>query len=130
LLGELSRGDPQRLVICDLEAGINTLFRARQGFLDRVLAVCEPTIKSIEVTERVLAMADRLGFEAWVLANRLIEDSDATLIHERFPDRTVYDIPEDPSIAAADRAGLAPFDFAPDSPGVRAIVSLAGSIIR
>ncbi len=131
LLGELSgNGDSDRIVICDLEGGINTLFRVREGFLDRVLVLCEPTLKSIETTERVLAMADRHGFESLVLANRIADPADAEMIRRRFPERHIVEIPEDAGIAQADRLGVAPIDHAPESAAVGAIVELAGSMIR
>ncbi len=117
-------------MICDLEGGINTLFRVREGFLDRVLVVCEPTLKSIETTERVLAMADGHGFQTQVLANRLARPEDAEMIRRRFPERDIVEIPEDTDVAQADRLGVAPIDHAPHSAAVGAIVELAGSMIR
>jgi CO dehydrogenase maturation factor len=129
LLGELAKGDSQRMVICDLEGGINTLFRVREGFLDAVLVVCEPTVKSIETTDRVLAMCDRLAFEAVILGNRLRDAADELLITERFPGRRFVAIPDDDGIAEADRLGAAPIDHAPDGPGVVAIAALAHSLL-
>ncbi len=117
------------MVICDLEGGINTLFRVREGFLEAVLVVCEPTVKSIETTARVLAMCDRLAFEVVILGNRLRDAADELLITERFPGRRFVAIPEDVGIAEADRRGEAPIDHAPDGPGVMAITALAHSLL-
>lgn len=116
-------------MICDLEGGINTLLRVKEGFLDTVLVVCEPTIKSIETTDRVLAMCDRLGFEAVILGNRLRDAADERLITKRFPGRSFVAIPDDDGIAEADRRGEAPIDHAPDGPGVAAIAALAHSLL-
>lgn len=130
MLGELSKdGDNGRIVICDLEGGINTMSRVRPGFLDRVLVVCEPTLKSIETTDRVLSMADGLGFDSLVLANRLRRPGDVDMIRRRFPGRAIVEIPEDLGVARADRLGVAPIDHAPDSPAVAAIVELARMLV-
>jgi len=125
LLRELEDGD--RTVICDLEAGLGTLSRLQPGNADVVLVVANPSAKALEVARRAVEIAaDKT--ELIVLANRVRDDRDLETIREVIPDRELIVIPEDPSIAMADRDGLAPIDLDPDSPGVLALVALVDRI--
>lgn len=125
LLRELEDGD--RTVICDLEAGLGTLSRLQPGNADVVLVVANPSAKALEVARRAVEIAaDKT--ELIVLANRVRDDRDLETIREVIPDRELIVIPEDPSIAMADRDGLAPIDLDPDSPGVLALAALVDRI--
>jgi CO dehydrogenase maturation factor len=122
LLRELEDGG--RTVICDLEAGLGTVLRLAPGNADVVLVVANPTAKALEVARRAVAIAaDKT--EVIVLANRVRDDADLEAIRAAIPDRELIVIPEDATIASADRDGVAPIDLDPYSPGVRAIVALA-----
>jgi len=114
-----------RIVICDLEAGIGTLSRMTAGNADVVVVVANPTAKALEVARRAVEIADDLA-EVVVLANRVRSDGDLQAITDVLgEDREVIVIPEDPTIAEADRDGTAPIDLDPESPGVAAIIELA-----
>jgi len=60
-----------------------------------------------------------------VLANRVRDEADLDAIRQVIPDHELIVIPEDPTIARADRDGVAPIDLDPYSPGVTALVALA-----
>ena len=117
------------MVVLDLEGGINTMFRIREGYLDKVLVVTEPTIKSIETAERVVSNADRLGIEAIVIANRIHNTADVMMVEGRFPGRRIFVVPHDDAVEEADRRGIAPIDHAPDSVGVDAMRTLASTVL-
>lgn len=122
LLRELEDGD--RTVICDLEAGLGTVLRLAPGNADVVLIVANPTAKALEVARRAVEIAaDKT--EVIVLANRVRDEEDLEAIRAVIPDHELIVIPEDATIASADRDGVAPIDLDPDSPGVAAIVALA-----
>jgi CO dehydrogenase maturation factor len=122
LLRELEDGD--RTVICDLEAGLGTVLRLAPGNADAVLVVANPTAKALEVARRAVEIAaDKT--EVIVLANRVRDEEDLDAIRAVIPDHELIVIPEDATIASADRDGVAPIDLDPDSPGVAAIVALA-----
>jgi len=121
LLGELEGGG--KVVICDLEAGVGSVVRAGQA--DLVLAVAEPSVKSIDVAKRAIASATHNGADVLIVANRIREDADVEKIREALGDHELVTIPDDPAIARADQEGRAPIDVDPDSPGVRAIAALA-----
>ena len=122
LLRELDDGE--RTVICDLEAGLGTIVRLAPGNADVVLVVANPTAKALEVARRAVeAAADKT--EVIVLANRVRDEADLDAIRAVIPDRELIVIPEDATIASADRDGVAPIDLDPYSPGVKALVALA-----
>ncbi|MBA3421130.1 MAG: hypothetical protein H0U12_04445 [Thermoleophilaceae bacterium] len=109
-------------MICDLEAGVGAVVRSDQA--DVVLAVAEPTVKSIEVARRAVEIAGERA-PVVVIANRVRGEEDVDAIRAVLGEQELVVVPEEPGIAAADREGAAPIDFAPDSVGVRALVTLA-----
>jgi len=110
-------------VICDLEAGLGTLSRMAPGNADAVLVVANPTAKALEAARRAIEIASDKT-EVIVLANRVRDLADLDAIRAVLGDRELLVIPEDPTIARADRDGLAPIDLDEDSPGVSVLVAL------
>lgn len=113
-----------------MEAGIGTLSRLGEQRVDTVLVVVEPTAKSLEVGQRAAALAveKQLG-RVIVVASRIRHDADLEMVSTMFAGYEVVAIPDDPAIVAADRAGVAPLDTAPDSPAVQALCQLARSLL-
>ncbi len=120
MLGELEIRN--RFVICDLEAGIGAVVRSDQA--DVVLAVAEPTVKSIEVARRAVEIAEEHA-RVVVIANRVRDEEDLDAVRAELGEQELVVVPEDAGIAGADREGTAPIDTTPESPGVRALVALA-----
>ncbi len=129
VFGEL---DPAgRVVIADLEAGVNDLIWAVPRDGDTVLAVTEPYLKSLEVTRRALQVIRDLGVgRVLVIANRVAGEADTTHVRESLPGVEVVAVPDDPAIAAAERRGLAPLDTAPTSPAVGTVQALARRLLE
>lgn len=109
-------------MVCDLEAGVGPVVRTERA--DVVLAVAEPTVKSIEVARRAAEIAGEHA-RVVVIANRIRGEEDVEAIRAVLGEQELVVVPEEPAIAAADRDGAAPIDVAPDSVGVRALVALA-----
>ena len=117
------------VVVADLEAGIGTLTRLPAQTVDVVVIVVEPTPRSIDVGQRALELAvQRCRGEVIVVANRVLDATDAGRVAAAFPGHELVLVPLDQAIADADRVGLSPLDTAPDSPGVRALLSVADRI--
>lgn len=130
MLGQLAR--PGRTVVADFEAGLGTILRlrGRPVDLDAVVVVVEPTVKSLEVGRRAVDALSTGGAARRVIAaNRLRDDDDVARVRAAFPGLEPVLVPEEPAIVAAERQGLAPLDTAADSPGVRALVGLAESLL-
>lgn len=117
---------PDRVVIADLEAGIETLTRVGVGVVDVAILVTEPMSKSLEVAERAHALARERGIERIVVvANRLEHDADLDAVISRFPGLEIVAVPDDDVIVRADRLGLAPIDMDGQSAAVQALSGLA-----
>jgi CO dehydrogenase maturation factor len=120
---------PGRIVIADLEAGIETLTRVADGALDVVVIVAEPTVRSLEVAERAMGLAaTRATGRVVLVANRVEGADDLPLVRGRFPALELVVVPEDDQVAVADRDGVALYDLAPRSPAVTALVALADTL--
>lgn len=117
---------PDRVVIADLEAGIETLTRVGVGVVDVAILVTEPMSKSLEVAERAHALARERGIERIVVvANRIEHDADLDAVISRFPGLEIVAVPDDDVIVRADRLGLAPIDMDGQSAAVQALSGLA-----
>ncbi len=127
--GDLS--DDDRIVVADLEAGINDLLWARPGANDVVLVVAEPSAKSVEIARRAREVATDLGVaRIVVVANRCAGDEDLARMTEAIDGAEVLTVPEDPAVDHADHLGRAPYDLDPTSPAVVAIGALAEHLVR
>jgi CO dehydrogenase nickel-insertion accessory protein CooC1 len=127
LLGELE-GD-SRVVVCDLEAGLGTVLRMQAEQVDVVLAVAEPTAKSIEVARRAAESASGRAGRVIVVANRIASDADVEAVQAVLGEHEIVTVPEEPAIARADRDGVAPIDVDESAPGVRALTELADRLL-
>jgi CO dehydrogenase maturation factor len=127
LLGSVDFGEA--VVVADLEAGIGTLLRMSDSTIDVVLAIVEPTPRSIEVGQRAVELArQRLVGRIIVVASRVTEAADLDRVTAAFPGCEVVAVPYDEDVVDAERGGVAPLDVAPDAPAVRALIALATSL--
>ncbi len=117
-----------RTVIADLEAGIGTALRFQPGAADVMIVVAEPSVKSLEVAEKVAGIAKRRMIQILVAANRVGTPEDEQVIRDRLGDHEIVVIPFDPVVAEADRRGVAPIDLDASSPAVSAIGRLATAL--
>ena len=121
--------DESTTVVADLEAGIGTLTRLASASVDATVVVVEPTLRSIDVARRAVAVADeqRQG-RVVVVANKVSDDDDRARIDEAFAGRTLVVVPDDPAVDTADRLGVSPVDHEPGAPAVAALESLADAL--
>jgi CO dehydrogenase maturation factor len=125
--GELPADD--RVVLADLEAGLNDLIWARPGPHDVVLAVTEGSAKSVEIARRACRLGEEMGVARIIgVSNRTVSEADASRIAEVLGVET-FSIPEDRAIEDADHLGVAPIDADPSSPAMVAVGELADLIV-
>lgn len=118
-----------RIVIADMEAGVGNLTRMREGSVDILLVVVEPSARSIEVARRAREIArDRAIGPVRFAANRVRDAGDRALIEDALgPVR--WQIADDDAIHDADREGRSPLDAAPASRAVADIAALAAGLV-
>ena len=116
-----------RIVLADLEAGLNDLIWASPKADDVVVAIAEPSAKGFEIARRACELAETMGVgQRIVVANRAGEADVDRL--SQLTGLTAFAIPDDPAVAEADRGGLAPIDVDASSPAMLAIYALAERI--
>lgn len=111
-------------LVADLAAGTRQAMFGWAKFAEVVVVVADPTVKSL-ISARRLA---KVGTH--VLANRVRDHSDLERIRDSAGLPVIGSIPYDDALAEADRRGVAPIDFAPDSAAVKAIIDLASRLIE
>jgi|SRR5439155_10246457 len=124
---------PQDVCILDTEASPEHLSRGTARYADTMLTVVEPYFKSMETGRRMAALAQDLGLKyVAIVANKIRDDRERVAVEEFAATRGLAIagvIPFDERLPDAERAGVAPLDFAPDTPAVRAIEELAARVV-
>ena len=111
-------------LVADLAAGTRQAMFGWARFATVVLVVVNPSVKS-QIGGRRLA---KVGTH--LVASGVRDPSDVRQIEASVGLPLIASIPYDESLAEADRRGLAPIDFAPRSPGVKAVMELAARLIE
>jgi len=115
--------------LLDTEASPEHLSRGTAKYADAMLVVVEPYYKSLETGRRMAVLAKDLGLERVALiANKIRDDAEVDAVREfaaKHRLEVAGVVPYDERLPAAERAGAAPLDFAPDAPAVAAIGGLA-----
>lgn len=135
LIGEIvDKGNDDRDIVVDMEAGLEHLSRGTGRHLSKFIATIEPYYRSMEVASRVTALARELGIEDIVtVSTKVRDDADRKAIADYCAAHGMVlaaEIPYDSGLVEAERNGKTPIDFDPMSPAVKAIESLADSLIR
>jgi CO dehydrogenase maturation factor len=121
------------ICILDTEASTEHLKVGTAKHADVLYAVVEPYFKSLESGRRILALARDLGIEHLALLANKVRDGDLEIV-QRFADEhdlgIIGAIPYDDCFFGAERAAVAPIDYAPDAPAVVAIGKLARKLVR
>ena len=130
LIAELSSiGDH---TMTDMEAGLEHLKRGTARNVNLMLVVAEPYYRSLEAAMRIYRLASELKIPfVQVVANKVRSREDLAAIDAfclRHGMNLIAIVPYDETVAEAEQNEQSPFDFAPDSAGIRAIRKLATAI--
>jgi CO dehydrogenase maturation factor len=121
------------ICILDTEASTEHLKVGTAKHVDVMYAVVEPYFKSLESGRRILALARDLGIKHLALLANKVRDGELEVVQQFADDHDlglIGAIPYDACFHHAERAAVAPIDFAPDAPAVVAIGKLARKLIR
>ena len=128
----MNKGDDDRDIVVDMEAGLEHMSRGTGRHLSRFVATIEPYYRSMEIAKRVAALATELGIgEVVAVANKVRDAGDRKAIGDfckAHSLRLAGEIPFDPTLLEAERAGKTPIDHNEDGPAVRAIRTLAETL--
>ncbi len=116
-----------------MEAGLEHLSRGTGRHLSKFVATIEPYYRSMEVANRVTALARELGIEEIVAVSTKVRDEgDRKAIADYCAQHSIVlagEIPYDTRLLEAERSGKTPIDYDPESPAVKAIERLADSLL-
>jgi CO dehydrogenase maturation factor len=88
-LGRLTLEEDEIAVI-DMEAGVEHFGRGVETSVDTVLAVTEPSFDSLELAEKISALAKEVGMDSvWAILNKISSEQVATKLSTELKERDV-----------------------------------------
>lgn len=114
-------------VVGDLPGGTRQAFTGWGSWANTILVVVEPTAKSLLSGRRLARMADldpENPKKVLAVASKVRQADDVDMIARGTGLEVIASVPWDEELAEAERRQLAPIDFAPECPAVRAVESL------
>ncbi len=122
------------LAVLDMEAGLEHMGRGTVEHMDTLVIVTEPYYRALDAAARIRDLARELGVpRSVVVANRVRTDGEREAVAEycrRHELDLAASVPFDEAIIEAEAQGIAPVDFAPESPAVQAVRGLTRTILR
>ncbi len=117
-------------LVGDLPGGTRQPMFGWGQFADTIVIVVEPTPKSISTANRLVHLREATWAPERLVAvvNRARSPDDTATVAERTGLEILASIPDDDSVAAADRVGLAPLDSGKHSPFVLAVQELVDQL--
>ncbi len=102
-------------VIVDMEAGLEHLGRGTTAYMDALIVVVEPGMRSFQTARQVKRLATDIGIDrVYVVGNKVEGDGDDALIRDRMQDFPLLgSISLNGTIVEADKKGVSPFDLDP-----------------
>lgn len=126
--------DIKDAVVIDMEAGIEHLGRGTLRYVDAMVIIIEPGRRSTELAERIKTLANELLVkQLYIIGNKIATPTEKEFIQKIATDieiELIGLIPYDNELRAADLAGQAPLDFAPDSPAIKEIEKVEKFILE
>ena len=119
-------------VVLDLEASPEHMTRSTTEHVQHMLLVAEPYFKSLETARRYHHLAVDLGIPRVSIVGNKVRPDENDVVEEFCASHgfeLIQTVPFEPTFGQAERLGVAPFDHAPDSPGVTAVRELATRIM-
>ena len=100
-------------VILDMEAGLEHLGRGTTTYMDALLVVVEPGLRSLQTAHQVKALADDLGIKkVYVVGNKVTNEGDLAMIKENLDGLPFLGyMSYNQKIIEADKLGVSPYDI-------------------
>ncbi len=118
--------------IGDLPAGPRQAAYDYAPYAHTYVVVVQPTAQSALTGRRVarIVRMHRRDAEVVFIANRVRETGDEHHVEKLIGEPVLASLPADDGVAAAERLGIAPIDYAPDSPAISAIERLVSTLAK
>ena len=120
--------------VMDMDAGVENLGRGTVRGMDALIVVAEPGRRSLDMLGKIKKLAADINVgNVYAVGNKVATPEDTNMIIERLEKEGIPllgMVPLDESIKEADRKGVAPIDFNPNSPGMLAIKEIKSRLIH
>jgi len=115
--------------IGDLPAGPRQAAYNWAPYAQKYVVVVQPGAQSALTARRVARiLRQRGGADVVLIANRVRNQRDVRHVEKLIGEPVFTSLPHDERVATAERLGIAPIDYAPDAPAIRAIERLVGEL--
>jgi CO dehydrogenase maturation factor len=103
------------VLILDMYAGVEHLGRATVDFVDAMIVVVEPTLRSLGTAAQIKKLANDIGLkQLWLVGNKVRNTDEAEFLERETPGlRILGTLPADLAVQEADRLGQAVYDYVP-----------------
>ncbi|MCP8310706.1 MAG: AAA family ATPase [Candidatus Methylarchaceae archaeon HK01B] len=122
------------IVLMDMEAGLEHLGRGTVRRVDIIISVVEPRMQSIETACRIFKLAHDIEVkEVLAVGNKVRNEEERGFLNKMLNQLEIPIIgmiPYDEAIAKSDMVRVAPIDFDPDSPAIKAIHVIKKFLIK
>jgi CO dehydrogenase maturation factor len=113
----------------DLPAGPRQAAYNWAPWARQYVVVVQPGVQSALTGRRVVALLrERGGADVLLIANRVRDRGDVRHVEKLMGEPVFASLPFDDRVARAERLGIAPIDYAADSPAIEAIERLVASL--
>ena len=104
------------VLILDMYAGVEHLGRATVDFVDAMLVVAEPTLRSLKTAGQIKKLAEDIGLtRLWLIGNKIRNEEDQAFIEKNKPDLPILAyFPVDDKVNDADHLGIPVYDHVPE----------------
>jgi CO dehydrogenase maturation factor len=103
------------VLILDMYAGVEHLGRATVDFVDAMIVVVEPTLRSLGTAGQIKKLANDIGLKRlWLVGNKVRNQEESDFLKRESPGLPLLGIlPADLAVQEADRLGQAVYDYVP-----------------
>lgn len=126
--------DRKDFVIMDMEAGLEHLGRGTVRGVDAIVSVVEPRMQSIETASRISRLAHDIKVNSiFAVGNKVRNEEEKKFLDDMMKKINIPIIgiiPYDDAMAKSDMLRIAPIDFAPDSPAIKAIDAMKKILVK
>lgn len=104
------------VLLLDMYAGVEHLGRATVDFVDAMLIVVEPTLRSLGTAAQIKKLANDIGLtRLYLVGNKVRNDDEAAFLKTEMPGLPLLGfLPADLKVQEADRLGIPVYDHVPE----------------
>jgi CO dehydrogenase maturation factor len=104
------------VLLLDMYAGVEHLGRSTVDFVDAMIVVVEPTLRSLGTARQIKKLANDIRLERiWLVGNKVQTEEEAQFLEKNSPELPVLGaLPAVQGVLEADRLGIAVYDHVPE----------------